>query len=68
MAAQAVRSSGIPKVARSRLTLCSKSYDLQPHCSVQYVELRESALCIVMGATRQLDLPSLTPLSVASCG
>ena len=42
VAAQAVRWSGIPKVARSRLTQCSKSCDLQPspHCSVQYVELR----------------------------
>ena len=30
------------EVARSRLTQCSKSCDLQPspHCSVQYVELR----------------------------
>ena len=39
---QAVRWSGIPKVARSQLTQCSKSSDLQPspHCSVQYVELR----------------------------
>ena len=27
-----------------------------------------TALCRVGGATSQLDLPSLTPLSVASCG
>ena len=49
VAAQAVRSSGIPKVARSRLTQCSKSCDLQPspHCSVQYVELR--GYCPVYG-------------------
>ena len=41
VAAQAVRLSGIPNVARSRLSQCSKSCDLQPspHCSVQYVEL-----------------------------
>ena len=40
--AQAVRWSGILKVACSRLAQCSKSCDLQlsPHCSVQYVELR----------------------------
>ena len=38
--AQAVRWPGIPKVTRSRLTACSKSCDLQPHCTVQYVELR----------------------------
>ena len=42
VAAQAVRLSGIPKVARSRVTQCSKSCDLQPspHCSVQYVGRR----------------------------
>ena len=42
-AAQAVRWSGIPKVARSHVTQCSKPCDLQPipHCSVQYVVLRE---------------------------
>ena len=69
MVAQAVRWSGIPKVARSWLTQCSKSCDLQPspHCTVQYVELR--GYCPVQGggATSQLDLPSLTPLSVAGC-
>ena len=27
-----------------------------------------TALCRVVGATRQLDIPSLTPLSVAGCG
>ena len=37
VAAQAVRWSGIPKVARSRLTECSKSCDLQPklHCAIR---------------------------------
>ena len=45
-----------------------------PHCTVQYVELRGycqghgTALCMVGGGTSQLDLPSLTPLSVADCG
>ena len=65
-----MRWSGIPKVARSRLSQCSKSYDLlpSPHCSVQYVELRGTALCRVGGPMSQLDLPSLTPLSVADCG
>ena len=64
----AVRWAGIPKVARSRLTQCSKSCDLQlsPHCSVQYVELR--VYCSVGGATSQLDLPALTPFPVAGCG
>ena len=40
VAAQAVRWSGIPKVARSLLSQCSKSCGLQPipHCSVQHVE------------------------------
>ena len=49
VAAQAVGLSGIPKDARSRLTQCSKSCDLQPspHCSVQYVELR--GFCPVKG-------------------
>ena len=47
---------------------CSKSSDLSPHCTVEYVELRGTALCRVGGATSQLDLPSLTPLSVTGCG
>ena len=70
MAAQAVRWSGIPKVARSRLAQCRKSCDLQPspHYTGQYVELRGTALCRVGGATSQLNLPSLTPLSVSGCG
>ena len=42
VAAQAVRWSGTPKVARSWLTQCSKSSDLQPtpNFTLQYVELR----------------------------
>ena len=35
---------------------------------MQYVELRGTALCRVGGATSELDLPLLTPLSVAGCG
>ena len=37
VAAQAVRGPGIAKVARSRLTKCSKSCDLQPalHCAIR---------------------------------
>ena len=70
VAARAVRWSGIPNVARSRLTQCSKSCDLQPssHCSVQNVELGGYCPVLGGGATSQLDLPSLTPLSVAGCG
>ena len=62
--------SGIPKVAGSHLTQCSKSRDLlpSPHCSVHAWSSGGTALCRVGGATSQLDLPSLTPLSVAGCG
>ena len=56
VAAQAVRWSGIPKVARSRLAQCSKSCDLQPHCSVQYVELR--GYCPVLGGGRDQSIGS----------
>ena len=38
----------------------------RPHCTVQ--SSGGTALCRVGGATSQLDLPSLTPLSVAGCG
>ena len=48
-------------LSAASLVICS------PHCTVQYVELRGTALCRVGGATSQLDLPSLTPLSVADC-
>ena len=70
VAAQAVRWPGIPKVARSRLTECSKSCDLQPalHCAIREAQWVLHALCRVERATNQLDLPSLTPLSVAGCG
>ena len=50
MAAQAVRWSGIPKVARSRLTECSKSCDLQPS---PHWSSGGTALCMVGGATSQ---------------
>ena len=70
VAAQSVRWSGTPKVARSLLTQCSKSCDLQPspHCTVQTWSSGGTVLCRVGGATSQLDLPSLTPLYVADCG
>ena len=53
--------SGIPKIARSWLTQCSKSCDLQPnpHCNVQ---CRGILPCEGGGcdrATSQLDLPQL---------
>ena len=46
---------------------CSKSCDLlpSPHCSLHTWSSGGTALCRVGGATSQLDLPSLTPLSVA---
>ena len=70
VAAQAVRWSGIPKVARSRLSQCSKSYVCSP-ARIAVCNTWSSggtALCRVGGATSQWDLPSLTPLSVAGCG
>ena len=70
VAAQAVRWSGFPKVARSPLAQCSKSCDLQP-ARIAVCNTWSSggtALCRVGGATSQLNLPSLTPLSVADCG
>ena len=69
MAAQAVRWPSVPKVARSHLSQCSKSCDLQPalNCAIRGAQ-GGTALCRVGGATNQLDLPSLTPLSVADCG
>ena len=70
MAAQAVRWPGVPKVARSHLSRCSKS------CAwfAARIELCNrwssggTALCKVGGETSQFDLPSLTPLSVVGCG
>ena len=66
VAAQAVRWSGIPKVATdsvqqvlwfaARIALCNTWSS------------GGTALSRVGGATSQLDLPSLTPLSVAGCG
>ena len=68
VAAQAVRWPGIRRshvrisVSAVSFVICSK------HWTMQYVELRGTALCRVRGATSQLDLPSLTPLSIAGCG
>ena len=66
---QAVRWPGVPKVAHSRLTECSKSCDLQPalHCAIRGAQ--GGLPCVGWGVRScQLDLPSLTPLSVAGCG
>ena len=71
MAAQAVRWPGIPKVAQSAVRRSLSAANLvicSPHCTVQYVELRGYYPVLGGGATSQLDLPSLTPLSVAGCG
>ena len=57
-----LRSHVCISVSAVSLVICS------PHCTVQYVELSGTALCRVLGATNQLDLPSMTPLSVADCG
>ena len=48
-------------LAAAGLVICS------PHYSTMHVELRGSALCRVGVPASQLDLPSLTPLSVAGC-
>ena len=37
-------------------------------CNTNTWSSERTALCRVGGATSQLDLPSLTPLSVAGCG
>ena len=64
-----MRWSGIPKVAHSQLTECSKSCDLKPSriavCNTW--GSGGNALCRVGCATSQLDLPSLTPLFVVDC-
>ena len=64
-----VRWPGIPKVARSRFTECSKSCDLQPalHLAIRGAQ-GGTDMYIVGSATSQFDLPSLTPLSIAGCG
>ena len=51
-----VHWSGSPKVARSWLTQCSKSCDLQPspQCSVQYVELRGVLPCVEWGCDQSI--------------
>ena len=62
VASQAVRWHDISKVTCSRLTRCSKSCDYSPH-----LHLRISG-GISGGTTSQVDLPSMTPFSVAGCG
>ena len=69
MAAQAVRWRGVPKVARSHLSQCSKSCDLQPALNCAISGAQGVLPCVGWGGeTSQLDLPSLKPLSVAGCG
>ena len=55
------------KVARSRLTECSKSCDMLPASMCNTWSSGGTALCKGGGVTSQLDLPCLTPLSVAGC-
>ena len=63
-----MRWTGVPKVARSHLSQCSKSCDLQPALNGAIWSSGGTARCRVGGATSQLDLQSLTPLSGAGCG
>ena len=57
------------EVAGSRLTQCSKSCDLQPALQCAIRGAQGALPCVGWGfATSQLNLPSLTPLSVAGCG
>ena len=64
-----MRWPGNPKVARLRLTECSKSCDLHPalHGAIRGAQ-GGTALCRLGGVTSQLHLPSLTPLSVGGFG
>ena len=69
MVALVVRWAGIAKVTRSILTGCNKSCDLYPALHRAIRGAQEELLCIGWGgATSQLDVPSLMPLSVAGCG
>ena len=68
VATKAVRWPGVPKVARLYLSQCSKSRDLQPalNCTIRAQGVLP---CVGWGCDQsKLDLPSLTPLYVASCG
>ena len=59
------------EVARSRLTQGSMSCDLQPALQCAIRGAQGVLPCVGWGvprATRQLDMQSLTPLSVAGCG
>ena len=51
-----------PRLLQQVLRFAARMY------TVQYVELRGIALYRVGVTASQLDLPSLTPLSVARCG
>ena len=60
---------GIPKVAGSLPSGCSKSCDLEPAFpTLQYVGLKGYSPVYGGVTASQSDLPSLTPLSVAICG
>ena len=57
------------EVAGSGLTQCRKSCDLQPALQCAIRGAQGVLPCVGWGgATSQLDLPSLTPLSSAGCG
>ena len=68
VAAQTARWPGIPMVACSRRTGCSKSCDLQPAFAACKWSSPSTALCRMGVMVSQFHLPSLTPLSVAGCG
>ena len=60
--------SGMPMDTCSSLVWCSKSAICSPHLHLAIRGAQEVLPMMVRGATRQLDLPSVTPLSVACCG
>ena len=72
VAAQAVRWSGVPADAYSNPGCCIKSYDLSavftPCNTCKHAHEGVILPTRVGGATSQLDLQSLAPLSVAACG
>ena len=69
VAAQAVRWRGIPNDACSLTGWCSKCCDLlPPFTPCNTWSSGGTALCWVGGNGQSLDLPSLTPLSVAAFG
>ena len=63
-----MRLPGIPVGLCSRLGCCSSLVICSPHLHSAIPGAQEVLPMRVGGVTSQLDLPSLTPLSVASCG